>query len=315
MKRLSAGSLGATSLTVVVVLVTGLIGRIWADEAPVSPPQVQKLGDLKETTDKELRASVVATAKEFAERCEFNMAGMKLTLYPEPILHWTNPTAGTVFGEVYVWTHNGRPMLVASWYHWFSPDWGATLEACSLAEEPVTARIDDVRFWNSDKPGLTLSPLADTEAPATTPAARLGQMRQLAGNFVAHLTDTRETASGVERELRLLKQPIFRYPAANAKATYLDGALFAFVEGTDPEVFLLLEAVKAEDGASWQFGLARMNTDELRVNFRDTTVWSVSSVKDWKDMSTEPYALFKSEHLFVEPIVGGKNTTGTKSGR
>jgi hypothetical protein len=216
-----------------------------------------------------------------------------------------NPTIGTVFGEVFVWTDDGRPAVVASWYRWFSPDWGATLEACSLNEKRVTGRVGELRFWNSEKPGLTLKPLADVEAPAKTPAARLGQMRQLSGDFVAQLADTRANAAGVKRELRLLKQPVFRYPAATEKVTYLDGALFTFVEGTDPEVFLLLEAVKTKDGAAWHFGLARMNGDELQVNFREAKVWSVPRITDWKDMSKEPYALFKSESVFLEPAAKG----------
>ena len=41
-------------------------------------------------------------------------------------------------------------------------------------------------------------------------------------------------------ELRLLPTPIARYGEPGTKL--LDGALFAFVLGTDPEVFLFLEA-------------------------------------------------------------------------
>jgi hypothetical protein len=278
----------------------------------------EKVQDLKVPNDETLRASVAAAAKEFAGRCEFNAGeagNTKLVLHPEPILHWTNPTVGTAFGEVYVWTDNGRPAVVASWYRWFSPDWGRTLETTSLAEGRVTGRVGDVRFWNSEKPGLTLKPISDTDAPAKTPAARLVQMRRLAGDFVAHLADTRGN-SEVKRQLRLLTQPIFRYPTANAMATYLDGALFAFVEGTDPEVFLLFEAVKANDAASWHFGLARMNGDPLRVTFRDTNVWSVPTIAKPLDLSKEPYALFSSEHIPLEPAVNDKKpapTTKVKS--
>jgi hypothetical protein len=269
----------------------------------------EKSRDLNEANNEALRASVAAAAKEFAGRCEFNVGeagNTKLVLHPEPILHWTNPTVGTVFGEVYVWTDNGRPAVVASWYRWFSPDWGRTLETCSLAEGRVIGRVDDVRFWNSEKPGLTFKPLANTEAPAKTPAARLVQMRRLASDFVAYLDDTRGNNSGVKRQLRLLTQPLFRYPAASANVTYLDGALFAFVEGTDPEVFLLLEAVNANADASWNFGLVRMNRDALRVTFRDTNVWSVPIIAHPLDLSTEPYALFTSEHI---PLERGVNDT------
>jgi hypothetical protein len=306
MKRLATISFIATAFGVLL----GLSLAAQAEETPASPTRAQKPGDPKKTNDEELRVSMSAAAKEYAARCEFQVdtAGAKLALHPEPILHFTNPTVGTVFGDVFVWTDNGRPTVVASWYRWFSPAWGATLEVTSLTEERVTGRAHDARFWNSEKPGLTLSPLADAERPAKTPAARLGQMRRLAGEFVVDLADTRGNADGVQRELRLLKQPIFRYPSPKGKATYLDGALFAFVEGTDPEVYLMLEAVQAKEGATWHFGLARTNGDELRVEFRDTPVWSVPTINDYNDMSKEPYALFKSERVFLEPAATDNKT-------
>lgn len=256
--------------------------------------------------DEALRASVAATAKEFAGRCEFTAGeagNAKLALHPEPILRWSNPTIGTVFGEVFVWTDNGRPAVIASWYRWFSPDWGRTLEVCSLADSRMAGRVDDVRFWATEKPGLTLKPLVNADAPAKTPAARLVQMRRLAGNFVANLADTRGNDSGVKRQLRLLTQPIFRYPAPNEKAAYSDGAMFAFVEGTDPEAFLLLEATKAGAESQWQFGLVRMNGDALRITFRDKDVWSVPKIESPLNLSKEPYALFSLEHIFKDAAV------------
>jgi hypothetical protein len=124
----------------------------------------EKTKDPNAVSDDVLRASVAATAKEFAGRCEFTfgeVGNTKLALHPEPILRWSNPTIGTVFGEVFVWTDNGRPAVVASWYRWFSPDWGRTLEVCSLADSRMAGRVDDVRFWATEKPGLTLKPLVN----------------------------------------------------------------------------------------------------------------------------------------------------------
>lgn len=263
-----------------------------------------KAKDSREANNEALRASVAATAKEFVSRCEFTAgeAGTtKLALHPEPILRWSNPTVGTVFGEVFVWTDNGRPAVIASWYRWFSPDWGRTLEVCSLTDSRMAGRIDDVRFWATEKPGLTLKPLMNAEAPVKTPSARLVQMRRLAGDFVAHLADTRGNDSGVKRQLRMLTQPIFRYPAPSEKSGYSDGAMFAFVEGTDPEAFLILEATKANDESKWQFGLVRMNGDAIRVTFRDTDVWSVPKIGSPLNLSRDPYALFSLEHVLKDP--------------
>src|ERR1700722_5418577 len=43
-----------------------------------------------------------------------------LTLQPEPVLKWSNPVIGTVFGDVFIWTDQGRPEAVASIYRFYS---------------------------------------------------------------------------------------------------------------------------------------------------------------------------------------------------
>ena len=56
-------------------------------------------------------------------------------------------------------------------------------------------------------------------------------------------------------ELRLLPQPVYRYESEDPEVQ--DGGVFAFVQGTDPEVLLLLEAVRTEGGLVWIYGFVR----------------------------------------------------------
>src|SRR5918994_1401878 len=42
-------------------------------------------------------------------------------LRAEPLLRWSNPTAGSVYGEVYLWSARGRPAAIASIYRWYHP--------------------------------------------------------------------------------------------------------------------------------------------------------------------------------------------------
>jgi len=252
--------------------------------------------------DESHRAVVSAAAKDFSVRCEFRREGAngaKLQLHPAPLLRWSNPTAGEVYGEVFVWTDNGRPLVIASWYRWFRPDWGRTLEVCSVSSGPLSGQVAGQRFWNPVKPGLTLKPIANAEAPAKSPAGRLVQMRRLAGDFNARLTDTR--GDQIERQLRQLTQPVFRYPNATDKSTYLDGAIFAFVEGTDPELFLMLEAIETESGSVWHYGLVRMNSDALVVTYRNENIWSVPKLDVMLNNAADPYALITSEKVLKEP--------------
>jgi hypothetical protein len=71
-------------------------------------------------------------------------------------------------------------------------------------------------------------------------------------------------------QLRLLPTPVYRY--ANEKEV-LDGALFAFAQGTNPEVLLLIEALRGETPGRWQYGFAPMTSFEARVLRGDKIVW------------------------------------------
>ena len=72
--------------------------------------------------------------------------------------------------------------------------------------------------------------------------------------------------------LRLLAQPIYRYE--NTKGDLIDGGFFAFVQGTDPEVFLLIEARRPPGCTRVAFGATRMHGIYLRLNRGGREVWS-----------------------------------------
>src|SRR5262249_6039034 len=56
-------------------------------------------------------------------------------------------------------------------------------------------------------------------------------------------------------------QPLHRYQSSDSE--WIDGAVFGFVLGTDPEAFLLIEARRDVETTKWQYGLARMNNDSM----------------------------------------------------
>ena len=71
--------------------------------------------------------------------------------------------------------------------------------------------------------------------------------------------------------LRMLPRELYRYQSKNPDL--LDGAVFGFVQGTDPEALLLLEAVREESGLQWQYALARRTNGEVTVDYDGRTVW------------------------------------------
>jgi|SRR5579872_4544679 len=195
----------------------------------------------------------------------------ELTLHPKAVLRWSNPGVGRVYGDVYLWTRDGRPEAVMSFYKWWKPDYGFTAEMHSLSLSGLSADREGVLRWQPTKAGIALKSVPDAPRPADSAPRRLQQMRTLAGQFSARLIDQRLNGQGERQELRLLTQPLYRYPAGEGEV--LDGALFAIALGTDPEVLLLLEARRASETLTWQYGLARMNDCEMAVNHKDQEVW------------------------------------------
>jgi hypothetical protein len=96
-------------------------------------------------------------------------------------------------------------------------------------------------------------------------------MRELARRFRAA-----SYKPDAPNELRLLSQPLYRYPKETAEV--LDGALFAFTEANDPEVFLLLEAVALDNGKrhEWRYALARSTTFRITVHLDGREVFAAA---------------------------------------
>jgi hypothetical protein len=208
-------------------------------------------------------------------------------LLAEPVLRWSNPAVGEVHGNVFLWTVDERPAVVGSLFKWFTPHTHMSHEFHSLAEVPLAGRYDGRDKWTTTAPGLAFAPLPAAPQPAASAAQRLLAMKRLAKDFAA----TKTERDGNKQELRLLTQPIYRYAAPQHQM--LDGALFVLVQGTDPEVFLLLEARGERGKEAWHFAATRMNGVGFTLRYQDKEIWS-AEIMPWSDISshTQPYTSF-----------------------
>jgi hypothetical protein len=212
-----------------------------------------------------------------------------LDLLREPVLKWSNPDRGEVHGNVFVWTRDSRPLAVGSLFKWFTPHTHMSHEFHSLAEGPLSGKFHGKPVWKATEAGVRFENLPGAPAPAATDAQRLLQMRQLARDFSGV---KKERDDGNVVELRLLPQPIHRYAAA--KEGILTGGLFALVHGTDPEIFVLIEA-RGKDAAAarWQYAVTRMTGSGLRLRLRDKEVWSADIIRGRQVTDPErPYTTF-----------------------
>jgi hypothetical protein len=208
-------------------------------------------------------------------------------LHDEPLLRWSNPAAGEIHGNVFLWTIDERPVAIGSLFKWFSPHTHMSHEFHALSERPVRARYGEAEVWSPKDAGLAFAAIPDSPAPAESATQRLLQMKRIAKDFTA----TKVQRDGGRQEMRLLPQPIYRYAAA--KHEVQDGAIFVLVEGTDPEVFLLVEARGKAGRARWMFAAARMNSTGFEVRYLDKPAWS-AEIMPWSDVGnhSQPYTTF-----------------------
>jgi hypothetical protein len=210
-----------------------------------------------------------------------------MALVAEPVLHWTNPLRQTHDGAVFIWLADGRPEVAASLYRYKSN--GITFEDHefqSLATTGLTASRNGQQVWAPRTGGITLNPIPGAPKPPSTPAERLRQMRALAHEFHAFFD-----VPGDRSELRLLSRPLYRYDVNRPEL--LDGALFAFVVATDPEVLLAIEARPVGGASVWHYGLARMSMVNMRAQHKDRQVWSVNWVNDLGSPN-QPYVTLRA---------------------
>ncbi len=212
----------------------------------------------------------------------------ELKLVPKSVLRWTNPGTHRVYGDVFVWTLDGRPEVVMSLFKVWDPPRGMHTEMHSLSPIEVIAERDGTVIWRPAKSGISYHDIPQAPAPADTATRRLQQMRSLAKDFSAELVDRRVNDKGERQALRLLPAPLYRYQSTDPDV--IDGALFAIVLGTDPEVFLVMEARRSETTARWRYALARMNDERMVVRYKDEDVWRADRAESREALS-DPYFL------------------------
>ena len=194
----------------------------------------------------------------------------KAELVERPVFVWTNPTKGKgQHGSVFVWTHDGRPMVVGSIFVNRTETTQRLMhEFHSLAPLPLHPRCGgcDGESWKPAA-GIALQPLKDAPPPDASAPRRLLQIRMLARQFGGYTFDDWRK---LRWELRSLPQPLYRYQPESGDV--IDGALLGLVTdaGTDPEVLLLLEAHR---DAVWHFALLRFSDSSLYVSYQGREIW------------------------------------------
>ena len=219
-------------------------------------------------------AARLVAMKGAAAAYEFAREGGPIRVQPEPAFRLGNQSNNILEGAIFLWNDaGGRPEAAAQVFLFRDqdhPEGKWIHEFTSLSTGPMAVSRAGAVRWSPDVPGVTFRAVAGAPKPAATPAARLRQARAIAEEFKA---DDDLGALGRFTALRFLPAPIARYGKPGSAIE--DGALFAFVDGTDPEVFLFVEARPGKDGLEWQSAYAPMSCWPLKVTHKGRLVWEV----------------------------------------
>lgn len=203
-------------------------------------------------------------------------ADAKVGLRPQIVLSWRNAErSSTGVALLSIWTDHGRPEAMASIFIQNGKDVCHEFGSLSRSKKIVVRDKSNV-VWSPGKPGVEFRNFPDAPVPADDRATRLRQMKSLAGRFTARLPPLKVDGGNPE-VLRMLARPLYHYELKDSQDASLilrDGAMFAFVMGTDPEAVLLLEAVEREGKAVWQYGVARATAYPVEVSLGEAVVWS-----------------------------------------
>ena len=245
-----------------------LVAALWLAADPVDSQAEQKTEDSKTQS-----ATRLKLMKETAASIEIRVEGQdgaKLELSAQPVMRWDNHRSSVADGAAFVWLSDRRPQVIGGM--WIKNRQENTFfELHSLSPKRLTASVDGTKRWSTTQPGVSWQVVAGAPPPAASRVERLRQMKQLGEGFSTYAVKTApDYDEGSVWHLRMMAQPVYRY----VEQAPVDGAIFAFAQGIDPEVYLILESHEDQGIGRWRFSFAAACVWELHAKRGDREVWS-----------------------------------------
>jgi hypothetical protein len=178
-------------------------------------------------------------------------------------------------GAIFLWLgEDGRPEASLQLFlvkNATAPNGMWAHESNSLSTGSLAGTRRGQPSWSPNWPGVEYHRLDgdDVPKPGVTPALRARQMRSIAQGF--RITDYFKDKSWTE--LRLLPTPIAR--SGRESAAVIDGALFAFVIGTDPEACVFVEARQGKNGPEWFYAMGPFSCYSLKGECKNNEMWDL----------------------------------------
>lgn len=260
-------------LLALVLLVLALGSVCSAQDANAnSEKEEAKTESANKSVEKARHKRMRAFAEQFEVYVDSN-SNKKARLIEQPIFRWSNPERDAIGGAVFLWTVEGRPHATIGIWTYDDTAQTDSYEVQSISERSFRTK-NPVRPWSPRNAGIKFNELKNVSPPTKSTKLRLSQMRILAKKHFS----ARVLERGNNSKLRLLPTPAYRYDSYPADV--VDGAMFSLAQGTDPEVFLILEARKQKDKLVWYYAFVSQTSQPAFGSLNDKEIWNNRSQGD-----------------------------------
>jgi hypothetical protein len=248
------------------------------------------------------REQLLAEMRALAEKSKVSYVSGRgqPQLADEPIFRYDDQPRGFIDATMWIWTDGGRPVAlqkIEAKYHVDRnvPQWGYCF--ASVSSERIAARWAGAPDYRSRESGADFRELADAPAVALGNVQRKRQAREISRQFTG--TMLMDPQNNVTQEMRLLTTPLYEYSDAETKL--LRGAVFALaINGTNPDLLILLEVRGDGEAARWHFAPARMTSGGVTLRHKDQKVWEVP----WVHGREAPFPTWTFFETPRAPVVG-----------
>jgi hypothetical protein len=222
------------------------------------------------------RSEIRKAAEQLADSLELESlqsgTWVKAKRIDRPLLLYSDDTRGDDRGSVWGWGEKGRPLALFEIFQKVNNRAVWTFCICNTSGGRLRAGRAGGPWWLENDSDIAFKDVPSAPPVATEPALRQRQMKLLAQNFTAHeIWEPNNT----RYDLRRLDRPLHSY--RDEEAGIAEGGLFAFANGTNPELLLFIEARQTKAKVSkpvWQFGVGRSAYAELHLEYDGREVHS-----------------------------------------
>jgi hypothetical protein len=293
-----------THLRIPILLGTHLVGiaLLLASGASWGYPQNPPPDGKKDQPEKETPAT--DAEKETRRVSEQLISGIDLEILTDdkwikvkriekPLLLYGDYTRENDRGSLWGWGEKGRPVALLELFQDTSNRTKWIFCISNTSGRTLRATRGGVPWWKENDSDVELKSLPQAPTPAADAMQRQRQVRLLAQKFSGHEF---WNPNNSRYELRRIERPLYTY--RDEASGVLEGALFTFANGTNPEIMLFVEArvdPKDKSQASWHYVVGRSSDAELRLEYSGNEVFKAPR----SDLPSDP----------EKPYWGGKLNT------